>query len=441
MADAQTSEGMSPGLLKVAERAKREPQAPFHSLAHLIDVDALRRAYQRQRPQAAPGADGVTKAQYGQELESNLQDLHERLRSMRWRHQPVRRVHIPKEGKRGKTRPIGIACVEDKIVQGALSEVLSAVYEQDFRDCSHGFRKGRSAHDALRALDRAGMRGEANWVLEADIESFFDCVSWTQLREILQQRIPDGSITRLVGKCMHAGVLDGAEFSPPECGTPQGSALSPLLGNLFLHHVLDVWFEDEIRPCLQGKAVLIRYADDFILGFERQDDAERVREVLPKRLATYGLRLQPDKTRLIPFERPSRDQAGGKGPGSFDLLGFTCYWRRARTGRWVLAYKTMRARWSRAVKAVYAWCRYNRHLSIPDQHAALSKRLRGHYNYFGVNGNVDSLVRLQKHAKRGWYKWLNRRSQRSRLNWERFEDLYRDFPLPTPRRVVQLWSG
>jgi group II intron reverse transcriptase/maturase len=218
---------MSPGLLKVAERAKREPQAPFHSLAHLIDVDALRRSYGRQRPKAAAGADGVTKAQYGQDLESNLRDLHERLRSMRWRHQPVRRVHIPKEGKRGKTRPIGIACFEDKIVQGALSEVMSAVYEQDFRDCSHGFRKGRNAHDALRALDRAGMRGGANWVLEADIESFFDCVSWTHLREILQQRIPDGSITRLVGKCMHAGVLDGAEFSSPECGTPQGSALTP----------------------------------------------------------------------------------------------------------------------------------------------------------------------------------------------------------------------
>ena len=314
----------------------------------------------------------------------------------------MRRVHIPKDGQRGKTRPIGVACFEDKVVQGALSEVLS-VYEQDFRDCSHGCRPGRSAHDALRVLDRAGMRGEANWVLDADLESFYDSIGWAPLREILQQRIPDGSITRLVGKCMHAGVLDGAELSAPDRGTPQGSVLSPLIGNLFLHHVLDQWFEDEITPLLGGAAHLIRYVDDFVIGFERQDDAQRVQEVLTKRLGKYGLRLQPDKTGLIPFARPSQGQTNGKGPGSFDLLGFTCYWRRARTGRWVLAYKTKRARRRRAIQAVYAWCRYNRHLSIPEQHAALTKRLRGHYHYFGVNGNVGSLVRRVEHAKRAWF--------------------------------------
>lgn len=441
MTDASTSESMSPGLLKVAERARREPHAQFHSLAHLMDVDALRRAYARQRPSAAAGTDGVTKEQYGQDLEANLQDLHQRLRTLRWRHQPLRRVHIPKEGQPGKTRPIGISCFEDKIVQGALSEVLSAGYEQDFRDCSYGCRPGRSAHDALRALDQAGMTGGANWVLEADIESFFDRVSWTRVREVLQQRIPDGSITRLVGKCMHAGVLDGDELLSPECGTPQGSALSPLIGNLFLHHVLDQWFEGDIKPRLRGTAVLIRFVDDFVLVFTRRDDAEYVQAALAQRMGAYGLRLQPDKTRLIPFARPTRAQTSGKGPGSFDLLGFTCYWRRARTGRWVLAYKTKRARRRRAIQAVYAWCRHHRHLSIPEQHRALSKRLQGHYNYFGVSGNVDSLVRLAHHAKRAWYKWLNRRSQKSRLNWKRFEDLYRDFPLPTPRRVIQLWGG
>jgi RNA-directed DNA polymerase len=441
MPDASTSESMSPGLLRVATRARREPQGQFHSLAHLIDVDALRRAYAGQRRQAAAGIDGVTKEEYGQDLESNLQDLHQRLRTMRWRHQPLRRVHIPKEGKPGRTRPIGISCFEDKLVQGALGEVLAAVYEQDFRDCSYGFRRGRSAHDALRALNRVCMRGEVNWVLEADIEAFFDSVSWTQLRAVLHQRIPDGSITRLVGKCMHAGVLDGAEFTPPECGTPQGSALSPVLGNLFLHYALDRWFEDEIRPRLRGTATLIRYADDFVIGFERQDDAQRVEAVLARRMARYGLRLQADKTRLIPFARPSRDQTSGKGPGSFDLLGFTCYWRRARTGCWVLAYKTKRGRRQRAMQAVYEWCRRHRHRPVAEQHAGLCARLRGHYNYFGVNGNVGCLAQLAAHARRAWHKWLNRRSQRSRLTWERFEDLCLDYPLPRPRCVVSVWRG
>ena len=261
MSDALTSESMSPGLVRVAERARHEPQAKFHSLAHLIDVDALRRAFHRQRPTAAPGVDGVTKEQYGQELEANLQNLYERLRNKRWRHQPIQRVHIPKDEK-GKTRPIGISCFEDKIVQNALSEVLTAVYEQDFHDCSYGFRPGRSAHDVLRELNRVVMIGEARVILEADIQSFFDRIDRTKLIGFLRERIPDGSIIRLVGKCLQVGVLDGEEISTPDEGTAQGSCLSPLLGNIYLHYVLDVWFEDEIVPRLRGKATLLRFADD-----------------------------------------------------------------------------------------------------------------------------------------------------------------------------------
>jgi group II intron reverse transcriptase/maturase len=228
MADASTSESMSPGLLEVAERARREPQGRFHSLAHLIDIDALRRAYQRQRPDAAVGIDGVTKEQYGQDLEGNLQDLYRRLRSKQWRHRPIRRVEIPKDGK-GKTRPLGISCFEDKIVQDVLREVLSAVYEQDFRDCSYGYRPGRSAHDALRALNRVAMNGGSNWILEADIASYFDSIPHQRLLEILAERVPDGSIKRLVGKCLHVGVL------------PQGGVISPLLANLYLHYAIDRW--------------------------------------------------------------------------------------------------------------------------------------------------------------------------------------------------------
>ena len=260
MTDASTSGSMSPVLSEVAERARREPQGRFHSLAHLIDVDALRRAYQSQRPDAAVGIDGVTKETYGRDLAANLQALHEKLRSRRWRHQPIQRVHIPKD--KGETRPIGISCFEDKIVQSVLREVLSTVYEQDFRDCSYGFRPGRSAHDALRALNRVVMNGEAKWILEADIASYFDSIDHPMLLEMLSERVPDGSIKRLVGKCLHVGVLDGADLTTPEEGTAQGSALSPLLGNLYLHHVLDRWFEDEILPCLRGRAEIIRYADD-----------------------------------------------------------------------------------------------------------------------------------------------------------------------------------
>lgn len=439
MAGASTPENMSPGLLKVVERAKREPEAKFHSLAHLIDVSALQRAYERIRKDAAVGVDGVTKEQYGQALEENLQGLHERLVAKRYRHQPIRRVHIPKDN--GKTRPIGISAFEDKLVQGALREVLEAVYEPVFVDGSYGFRPGRSAHDAVRALDRVAHRGEVSFVLEADIESFFDSMDRDMLMEMLQQRVPDGSLLRLVGKCLHVGVLDGEEYTEPERGTAQGSVLSPLLGNIYLHHVLDMWFEREVKPRLLGKATLVRYADDFVMAFELQEDAERVMEVLPKRMEKYRLTLHPAKTRLVPFRRPPSGQQGGKGPGTFDFLGFTMYWKRTRSGRWELGCKTRRARLGRAITAVADWCRRYRHLPVKAQHAALVRRIRGHMNYFGVNGNLRSLGMLVAAVKRSWFKWLQRRSQRRRLNWERFGAILKRYPLPAPRVFVQIWGG
>ncbi len=438
MSVASTTEDMSPKLLKVVERAKREPDGRFHSLAHLMDEAALARAYHRLRKDAAVGVDGVTKEQYGEKLEENLRDLHERMKTKRYRHQPIRRVHLRKEG--GATRPIGISALEDKIVQGAVREVLEAVYEQDFLDCSFGFRPRRRAHDALRALDTALYRGKGNWILEADLASFFDSVDRTALREMLQERIADGSLLRLIAKCLHVGVLDGEEYSEPEKGTTQGSGLSPLLGNVYLHYALDCWFEREVKPQLKGKAQLIRYADDFVIVFSRKDEAHCVMGWLRQRLECYGLRLNPDKTRLVCFQRPLGRQTGGKGPATFDFLGFTWYWRRSRRGRWVVACKTRRARLRRAIRSVHDFCRYHRHESIPAQHAALCRRIRGHYNYFGVNGNRRSLTPLRYHAERAWYKWLRRRSQKTRLNWGRFQDLLRDFPLPQPRVMVQLWG-
>lgn len=439
MTDAQTSEAMSPGLFKVVERAKQEPEGRFNSLAHLIDVPALKRAYRRQRSEAAVGVDGVTKEAYGRNLEANLEDLHTRLKAKRYRHQPIRRVHIPKA--QGKTRPIGISAFEDKLVQDAVREVLEAIYEQDFLDCSHGFRPGRNAHGAVRTLKRIVDRGEGRWILEADIVSFFDSLDRTKLKAMLGIRVADGSLMRLIGKCLHVGVLDGEVMVEPELGTAQGSVLSPLLGNVYLHYVLDLWFETEVKPRLQGKATLIRYCDDFIIGFEREDDARRVMAVLDKRMGRFGLALHPDKTRLLPFRRPPKSQQSGKGPATFDFVGFTFYWTRSRKGHWWMTCKTRRASLRRAKKAIYDWCRRHRHLSIKEQHAALHRRLRGHFNYFGVNGNYNSMMRLVEATKRAWYKWLRRRSQRTRLNWERFTAMLRWWPLPRPRITVRIWDG
>jgi len=437
MTATSKAEAMSPKLLEVRERAKRNPQMKFTTLAHLIDTDALRRAYGRLRKDAAVGVDGITKEQYGEDLDAKLRDLHQRMRGKHWRHQPLRRVHIPKD--QGRTRPIGISTTEDKVVQEAVREVLDAVYEPIFFESSYGFRRGRGAHDALRALQSALFSYEVNWVLEADIESFFDSIDRKVLMEMLRERVTDTSLLRLVGKCLHVGILDGNGYSEPQTGTAQGSSLSPLLGNVYLHYVLDAWFEREVRPRLQGKAHLIRYADDFVIGFERESDARRVMQTLGCRFERFGLRLHPEKTRMLPFRHPPRGQHGGKGPATFDFLGFTFYWTRCRKGAWVPRLKTRKARLRRAITAVADWCRRHRHLPVKQQHAALALRIDGHMNYFGVSGNSRSLSALVYAAKRVWYKWLCRRSQRARLSWDRFQDLLRDFPLPRPTIRVRFW--
>jgi len=421
------------------KRAKQEPEGQFRALAHLIDVPCLERAYNRLRADAAVGVDGVTKEHYGQQLRENLEGLHQRMKAMQYRHQPILRVHVPKETQ--GERPIGISATEDKVVQGALTEVLSAIYEQDFVPCSFGFRPGRSAHDAIGVLDGAIHRGEVNWIVEADIKSFFDSIDRTMLEEMLRIRVADGSLLRLIGKCLHVGVLEGTELTRPEAGTAQGSVISPILGNVYLHYALDLWFERDIRPRLAGRALLVRYADDFVMGFERQDDAERVMAVLGKRLAKFGLTLHPDKTRLLPFGRPLKEQQKGQGPGTFDFLGFTFYWVRSRQGRWVPRCKTRSERLRRAINRVYLWCRRQRFWKVPEQHSALKSRIQGHFNYYGINGNLRSLRLLLRHAERAWFKWRCRRSQRKRLNWEKFKCMLKDFPLPRPKVYVRIWGG
>jgi len=434
---------MSPELSRVVERAKKDPEARFNSLAHHLDEAALKRAFARIRKDAAAGVDEVNKGEYARHLDENIRDLNQRLRARTYRHQPIRRVHIPKGPGSRETRPIGISTIEDKIVQGALRDVLEAIYEQDFLPCSFGFRPGRSAHQALGALDQMLFSERIRWVLEADIRSFFDSIDRKKLMELLQLRIADGSILRLVGKCLHVGVLDGEEFTEPEDGTAQGSIISPLLGNVYLHHVLDLWFEREVRPRMKGHARLIRYADDFVIGFTNKEDAGRVLEVLGKRMAAFGLTLHPDKTRIVAFARPSRTgkSAGTSAPGTFDFLGFTLHWRVSRRGNWVPAMKTRKASLRKTLLGVGEWCRRHRHYARAEQHAVLSRKLRGHYEYFGVNGNSRCLDRVLHQVKRIWFKWLQRRGQRRPLRWKRFSEYLARFPLPAPRLRKRIWGA
>lgn len=423
---------ISTRLQRIAELARRAPEA-LTTLAHHIDVEFLREAYRRTRKDGATGVDGQTAAAYAEKLEDNLRDLLDRFKSGTYKAPPVRRVHIPK-GDGSKTRPIGIPTFEDKVLQRAVAMVLEAVYEQEFLDCSYGFRPGRSAHDALQALWDGLMQMHGGWVLEVDIQRFFDTLDHGHLRAFLDRRVRDGVLRRTINKWLKAGVLDGAALSYPEAGTPQGGVISPLLANVYLHEVLDKWFEVEVRPRLKGRVLVIRYADDVAIVFSLEEDARRVMDVLPKRFGRFGLTLHPDKTRLVPFGQPRADD-GPKEPGSFDLLGFTHFWGKSRRGSSVVKRKTARGRFGRALLRVGQWCRRNLHRSVGEQHQHLVQALRGHYGYFGITGNSSALARFLYEVRRVWRKWLDRRSGRSTMPWDRFERLVAHYPLP-PARVV-----
>jgi group II intron reverse transcriptase/maturase len=311
--------------------------------------------------------------------------------------------------------------------------VLGAVYEQDFYDLSYGFRPGRSAHDALDAQWKNLMNVNGGWVLEVDIRKFFDTVDHKHLLEILRQRVRDGVLLRLIGKWLNAGVLEGLELSYPDEGTPQGGVISPLLANIYLHVVIDEWFVNEVQPRLKGRAHLVRYADDFVIAFEREDDARRVLEVLPKRFERFGLTLHPEKTRLLDFRRPDHKDEDGPGPRTFDLLGLTHFWGRSRRGKWVVKRRTAKDRFSRALRRIGKWCRLNRHLPLGEQHAKLSEKMRGHYAYYGVTSNARALQRFSSAVNRTWLKWLSRRSRAAFATWAWMNRLLQRLPLPKPR--------
>ena len=415
----------------IAELARSKRATALTLLHHLIDLEWMYEAYELTRKDGATGIDGVTADAYEANLEANLLDLLGRIKSGRYKAPPVRRTYIPKAD--GTQRPLGIPTFEDKVAQRAIVMVLEAVYEQDFLSCSYGFRPKRSAHDALRELHSVITRQGQYWVLDIDVRKYFDSIPHHHLRTLLDQRVTDGVIRRMIDKWLKAGVLENGLLHRAKEGTPQGGVISPMLSNIYLHHALDEWFETKVRPRLAGSCTLIRFADDFVMTFKNHRDAKRVLEVLEKRLGRYGLTLHPDKTRFIDFrpERPGGTHPDCKEP-PFDFLGFTHTWGRSRKGRNAVRQTTAKSRLARSLVAINDWCRDNRHRPVRDQRSRLSAKLVGHYAYYGITGNIRQLQRYSTQVARLWRKWLERRTRSKRLTWDRFNALLARHPLPRP---------
>lgn len=428
MAEAPTSKPVSTRLQQIANQAREAPDMVFTNLAHHIDLDLLREAYRQTRKTGAKGVDGQNGKAYGEQLDENLPNLLDRMRTGRYFAPPVRRVYIPKSAKKDDLRPIGIPTFEDKVAQRAVATILNAVYEQDFYDCSYGFRPGRSPHQALEAL-REGLRQQwGGWVLEVDIRGFFDTLDHRCLRSFLDLRVRDRGIRRLIDKWLKAGIMeDGALRQAPD-GTPQGGVVSPILANIYLHEVLDKWFHQEVRPRLRGRAFLIRYADDFIIGFRSPEDAKRVQEVMVKRFRKYGLEIHSKKTRLVDFRKPT-EQTEPTVKGAFDFLGFTHHWGKSRKGNLVIRQRTAKTRLARALSKIDLWCKENRHKKLALQHATLMKKLNGHYQYYGLTGNSRALQRFRALVIRAWKKWLGRRSRKANMDWRKMSLLLMRYPL------------
>jgi RNA-directed DNA polymerase len=432
---------MSTKHIRIAELAKEDKERKFFSIAHLLTTDALYEAFESLRKDASAGVDGVTYAGYELEAWENIRKLHDRVKSGQYRAQPLRRVYIPKED--GRQRPISIPSLEDKILQKAAVELLNAIYERDFLGCSYGFRPGRGPQDALDEVGRVICRRPISYVLEADIRGYFDAIVRGMLIEMVEKRVSDGQILRLIGKWINVGVIDDGRLQVTETGTGQGQIISPLLANIYLHYVLDEWFENVVKPRLKGEAYEIRYADDFILCFQFREDAEKVMDVLAKRFGKYGLTLHPEKTRLMEFGRyalTKSEKPGRPKPVTFDFLGFTHICKRSRGGKFTVHVRTMRKRLKRSLQRVALWCREHRHDPIEEQQRSLNRKLQGHYAYYGRSTNSPRLSEFYQEVRRIWHKWLNRRTRGKPLPWDEYVRLLHRHPLLHPR-ITRSWQS
>ncbi|MCA1682201.1 MAG: group II intron reverse transcriptase/maturase [Actinobacteria bacterium] len=431
----RAGQGASHALDRVRQVAREDKETRFTALLHHVDLNRLRVAYWAISPKAAAGVDGVTWEVYGQELEANLRDLHARLHTGRYRAQPSRRAYIPKAD--GRSRPLGIATLEDKIAQRAVVEVFNAIYEVDFLGFSYGFRPGRGPHHALDALTVGIERRNVNWVLDADIREFFTSLDHRWLVRFLEHRIADQRILRLIGKWLTAGVIENGEWSRTVDGAPQGASASPLLANVYLHYVFDLWVQWWRSRYARGDVIIVRFADDFVAGFEYEDDARRFLADLRERFAKFGLELHPGKTRLLEFGRHAARRRATRGlpkPETFDFLGFTHLCGKTKKGRFWLRRITISKRMRAKLREVNDQLKRRRHQPIPEQGRWLASVVRGHRAYYAVPGNTDTVAAFRTQVTRHWYKALRRRSQRTRLTWERMNRIAKRW-LP-PARVM-----
>jgi len=435
-------ENITPAKLAlISERARREPRYQFTCLAHLLNEGFLKECYYSLGRDRASGIDGVSWKEYGKQLDENLNNLVTRMKAKRYKPLPVKRVYIPKNEH--EERPLGLPALEDKIVQKAISRILEAIYEADFLDCSYGFRPERNCHQAIDAVDKTIMTKPINCVIEADIKGYFDNVSHKWMMEFLQVRIKDPSFLLLIRRFLKAGYFEAGRIVATEQGTPQGGNLSPMLSNVFLHYVLDLWFEKKARPHTRGACHLVRYADDFICMVQYIDDAQRIEQALRERFAKFDLELHPEKTRVISFGRYERQNAKrqSRRTNTFDFLGFTHYCDTSRKGKFIVGRKTSGKKFRMKCKEMNNWLKKMRNYKQSKEWwPILQAKLRGHYQYYGVSGNMQSLKRFYSLTLRMTLKWLNRRSQRKSYSWEGFYRYLDHYPLPEPKIVHNLYT-
>ena len=413
--------------LQIAERARKYKQEALTNLHQFIDMEMLEDSYRRLNKNSSVGVDGESWHSYQAESNHRIRELLSVFKSGKYKSPPIRRVYIPK-GKSGK-RPIGIPTIEDKILQEGIRRVLNPIYEEEFKDFAYGFRSGRSAHQAIEYMFKAVSFKGMHYIIDADIKGYFDSIDHSKLREFLDFRVKDGVIRKMIVKWLKAGIMEDNQLRYPKEGTPQGGKISPLLSNIYLHYVLDGWFSEQIQPLLKGKSFIVRYADDFVLGFEYLSDAERVMEVLPKRFGRYNLELHSEKTKIVNLHIKR-----GEGERSFDFLGFTHYLGKSRKGKVVLKRKTSSKKLSQSLQKFKVWLKSNRHKKLKELISEVNVRLRGHYSYYGITFNIGGLMSYYEQVKRILQKWLNRRGGKPVWNWERFNVLIDEWmPLLRPK--------